>query len=161
VAFHLLDVNAQLDASWRVMAGGDGEMNARAVEYAGRNRHAKLVMKELRAVTGAARAPLGPRLAASAAVMAGAPYGNFERNDHASGRVAGRKTDRCVECRRALASKEGAPDAIDRGRHRRKIDDDLVGKAAHLLVTVFASDDRNLRSAEGVKRVSAHELLVP
>jgi hypothetical protein len=28
-------------------------------------------------------------------------------------------------------------------------------------VTVLASDDRNLRSAEGVKRVSAHELLVP
>ena len=161
MAFHLFDVNAQLYASWRVMPGGDGEAKAGAVDHAGRHRHAKLMVEQLSASAPATRARLGPRFAAAAAVMAGATHGDLERNDRAGGCFARRQTDRRAERRGALASKERAPDAIDRGRHRRKVDDNLVGKAAHLVVAVFTSDNRNTRSAERMKRVSAHELLVP
>ena len=59
-----------------------------------------------------------------------------------------------------LVGEKRAAHAFDGGRHRRKIDDDLVGKPSPLVADLVSAAHRNRMFAEATKGVPRHELLL-
>lgn len=158
---HLRDKDAKLDAGRRVMTGSDGELEAGAVEDPSGERNLKLMRRELNATALASGARLGPRFAASTAVVARAAHGHLERHHGAVSRLAMRQSDRRTQRGRPLVREKRVPHPIDGGCHRWKIDDDLVREATLLCTTIGPGDDRHWSGAEPTKSVAAHTQWLP
>ena len=110
-------------------------MEAGAVEDTSRNRDLQLMVLELAAASLATDARLRPRLAAPPAVVARAAHRDLKRQHGAVARLAPRQLNRRAQGGGAFVCEKGAAHAIDGERHRRKVDDDLVGEAAPVRLT--------------------------
>ena len=143
------------------MAGSDGEVEAGAVEDAGGDRDLKPMTPKLDAAALAPDAGLGPRFAAAAAVVARAAHRHHERHHGAVARLALRQSDRRLQRCGPLVNEKRAPHAIHGGRHRWKIDDDLIREATCLRTTVASAGDGHRSGAERTKGVAAHEQSLP
>ncbi len=123
-----------LDAGRRVVTRRDAEMETGPVDHASGKGNAELMLPEL--VTGALASQAGfrPCFTAAAADTAGAPHRHLQWEHGAETRFPARDLDGCAQCRPAFVGNERVPHAIDGRRHRRKVDDDFVGKAAPVLL---------------------------
>src|SRR5690349_15490981 len=103
-------------------------METRAVADPRRNSDLKMMTKQFGARARAPLAGLGPALAAAAAVPTQAAHRNLERHRHALARFVSRQAQRRRHRRRTLVGEKRAANTIDRARHRREIDHDVVSK---------------------------------
>jgi uncharacterized protein (DUF1800 family) len=139
------------------VAGSDSEIEAGAIEDTGGHRNPELMGPKLDATAVASHAGLSPRFAAAAAVVARATHRHLERHHRAVARLAMRQSDRRAQRSSPLVHEERAPHTIDGGRHRWKINDDLIRKAICLWTAVGSTDDGHRSGAEGTKGITAHE----
>jgi len=151
------DKDAKLDAGRRIVAWGDGEIEAGAVENTGGHRYPKQMTLRLDAAAEASKAGFGPCFAATAAVVACAAHGHLERDHGALVRLAPRQPDHRPQRGGPLVDQKGAPHTIDGGSHRRKIDDDLIRKTARLWTTVGTTNGGHGSGAERTKGLTVHE----
>ena len=128
-------------------------MEAGAVEDTSRNRNLQLMVLELAAASLATDARLRPRLAATPAGVTSTPYRELKWEHGAVACLAPRQLNRRAQGRGAFVGDKGAPHAIDGKRHRRKVDDDLVGEAAPVRLTAGA--DR--QCADATRSVPTHD----
>src|SRR5215217_4480642 len=107
---------------------------------------------------GTARTALRPAFPASATIGADPPDRHVERSRYPVLRLARRDVQMCVMHLAAFAAEKRAAHAIDGGRHRRKVDDDFVGKAVRLVAAVVTRQHGDAIATERPECVSAHQL---
>src|SRR5258705_13676691 len=126
-------------------------METGAVFHAGGHADVHLVMPELDAAAGTAAARLRPGLAAAAARAARAAHRNVERHRRALARLARRNLERGCQRLRVLLGDKRAANAVDGRRHRRKVDDDLVGEPPAFVADLIAPPPRHRMSPESAE----------
>ena len=135
-------------------------MEAGAVLDAGGNRDVDLVMEQLGAVPRAARARQGPPLTPAAAFVTRAAHGHRERQRRTFVGLALRDLNLGRHRRGALVGEKRIAHAFDGWRDGRKIDHDLVGEPASIVADLFPAVHGKRVSAEGTKRIPAHDTAV-
>jgi hypothetical protein len=144
------------------MTGRDRELKPRAVWDTRRKLNVKRVTQPLFSDAFASHARLGPRFAAPAALRAQPSKRDIERNGRPRQRLLPGQTNRRTQLGRTLVSEKRLPHAIERGRHRREVDDHIVGKTVRIVTTVIGRPNRDLIAPVVVERVPSHRsLLVP
>ena len=132
----------KLDTGGEILARCYRELESGPVGDAGWQRDMHRLMPQLGTGALALRAGLGPRLAASSAVPAGAMHRHIEWHRCAVARLAIGEANGGAQLRWTLVGEKRTADARERDVNRRKVDRHFVGKAARV-VAVFARDDCN------------------
>src|SRR4030095_13735438 len=101
-------------------------MEAVTIDDASGDRDLDDVMQKEHAGRVTARAGLGPRLSAAAALMARQPDRRLERDGHAAAGIADRHADTRVPPRRWLVHEEPSADAIPGEGDRREDDEQFL-----------------------------------
>jgi hypothetical protein len=136
-----------------MISGCDAEMETGAVADTGRKGNFQLMLPELLTASLASEARLGPGFTPAAARMARAAQRHLKRQHGAEARFSLRHLDRGAERGRPLVGDERAPHPIDSRSHGRKVDSDLVGETAPVLLASAAKR----KAPDSPRRVSTHE----
>src|SRR5215213_7305754 len=122
-----------------MMLLSDGEAEPRAIMNTRGYSDLHGMAHEREPAATALHTRLGPRLTAAAARSAETLHGHLQWNRDSTGRVALVQLHRSAEHFRALVGKKRPPHAFDCRRHRRKVDDDLIGEPVAIVARVVAS----------------------
>ena len=136
-----------------MISGCDAEMETGAVDDAGWKGNFQLMLPELLTASLASEARLGPCLTPAAARVARAPQRHLKRQHGAEARLSTRHLDGRTERGQPLVGNERTPHPIDSRSHRRKVDSDLVGETAPVLLASAAKR----KTPDSPRRVSTHE----
>jgi hypothetical protein len=132
VAFHSANGDAQFDVGGRVVPRRNEKAKPRSVSHAGGNAHLYVVPPYFRTTATASFAQIEPRFAATATAAACALDGNIEWHGRTIKCLPRRQAELCPERHTGRLIDKRPAHPFDGGRHRRKINADLVGKAVDM-----------------------------